>query len=188
MVSNFEIGKQKLIQVFPDLRNDINFKILSPYNAFYNCIAWAMGYTDRWVDHNIYVAGHWWPAGVELEGTTAALIHAFEAEGFVMADNNLPEDGYEKVALYKKRDSDEWTHASKILSENIEHSKFGQGWDGQHSHNVLCNTGIGYENNSYGEVFAYMKRFLPKVPTETQRGKVIVDKKLLEKLKSILKR
>lgn len=157
MALNTTKNRLELIKVFPDLQSDTNFQILSPTTPIYNCIAWAMGYTDRWVDISP-IAGHWWPIGVSRSLSPDALIKAFEAVGFELSNNELPEDNYDKVVLYKKEHIEEWTHATKIISDDVEHSKFGAMWDGQHSHNVLCTTGIGYEQQSYGIAYAYMKR------------------------------
>lgn len=64
MALDTSINRTILANVFPDLAKDTNFKILSECTDVYNCIAWAMGYTDRWVDH-FKGAGHWWPDGVD---------------------------------------------------------------------------------------------------------------------------
>lgn len=139
MALDTPINRQALIKVFPDLKNDLNFTILSDVTYVYNCIAWAMGYTDRWVDPYV-VPGHWWPAGVARNLLSETLIEAFKSEGFELTDNYYPEEGCYKVVLYKKKDADQWTHAARVVTSEIEYSKFGEAWDGQHSHDVLCNT------------------------------------------------
>lgn len=146
-----------MTDVFPDLTDDVNFEILSPETPVYNCIAWAMQLTDRWVSIYDY-PGFWWPDGVEKSMSVNALVHAFEAVGFTLCDNNHFEEGFDKVVLYKDEYADKWTHASRIMSDTSEHSKFGQSWDGTHSHNVLCRTGPGHEEESYGVPYAFMKR------------------------------
>lgn len=185
MALNTSINRQRLISVFPDLGIDANFIILSECSCIYNCIAWAMGYTDRWVD--IYTApGHWWPNGVARNTLSQTLIQAFKAEGFEESDNCLIEEGYSKVVLYKKEFDDEWTHAARLVSSDVEHSKFGLAWDGHHSHNVLCNTSKGKEHQSYGVAYAYMKRReLLNVPTN-MKGNITVDLRNLALLKSKL--
>lgn len=181
------VNRADLINVYPDLAGDANFKILSEPTDVYNCIAWAMGYKDRWVDFN-EAPGHWWPEGVEKSLKCQALIDAFAAEGFELAEDCVPEDGYDKVVLYKYEDFGLWAHASRVLSAEIEHSKFGESWDGQHSHNVLCKTVIGRENDSYGVSFAFMKRRVVKgaVTTVEARGDMTVDVNKLAKAKAQL--
>ena len=185
MALDTSINRQHLINVFPDLARDVNFKILSECSFLYNCIAWAMGYSDRWVDP--YPGpGHWWPDGVIRSITPEALISAFKAEGFELSDNCLPEEGYSKVVLYKKKTAEEWTHATRIVTNDIEYSKFGPAWDGQHSHDVLCNTAIGQEHQSYGIAYAYMKRRLDFQSINTVSGKMTIDPNNLAKLKAKL--
>lgn len=178
MALNSEVNRNELIRVFPDLKDDADFEILSPCSETYNCIAWAMQYDDRWVDGE-NAAGHWWPDGVEREMTSEALIHAFEAVGFVRTDNHEPEEGGDKVVLYKKQDEDEWTHAARVLSGTKEYSKFGKMWDGTHSAGTL--------SNIYGIAYAYMKRERPYKPL-TLRGSISVNQTLLADIKLKLKK
>lgn len=179
---NTQLNRDALSDVFPDLKNDENFEILSPQTPKYNCIAWAMQFEDRWVSIFEY-PGYWWPDGVEKTMSPSALIHAFEAVGFTLCDNSNWEDGFDKVVLYKKADEDQWTHAARIVSETTEHSKFGPSFDGTHSHNVLCATGLGYENQSYGVAYAFMKRSKTfHVPEESLSGNIKTDLDLFRRL------
>lgn len=187
MALDTPINRYSLIYVFPDLANDVNFKILSECTDEYNCIAWAMGYTDRWVDPYIG-AGHWWPMGVARNDKPETLIAAFKAEGFEMSEDIYPEEGYSKVVLYKKMGAEEWTHAARIVTIDIEYSKFGRAWDGLHSHDVLSRTGIGNENQSYGIAYAYMKRRndYSKGKSEVIGGSISVNMENLAKLRAAL--
>lgn len=179
---NTQLNRDALSDVFPDLKNDVNFEILSPQTPKYNCIAWAMQFEDRWVSIFEY-PGYWWPDGVEKTMSPSALIHAFEAVGFTLCDNSNWEDEFDKVVLYKKADEDQWTHAARIVSETTEHSKFGPSFDGTHSHNVLCATGLGYENQSYGVAYAFMKRSKTfHVPEESLSGNIKTDLDLFRRL------
>lgn len=157
MALDTSVNRSFLISVFPDLAKDDNFKILSECTPVYNCIAWAMGYNDRWVSPEFGV-GYWWPDNVPRSMSPDALIEAFQSEGFEISDNSMVEEGYSKVVLYKNLAGDSWTHAARIVTDNVEYSKFGQSFDGQHSHSVLCKTSVGYEYQSYGNAYAYMKR------------------------------
>ncbi len=58
MALDTPFNRQELIRAFPDLGADPNFHILSDTSDVYNCIAWAMGYEDRWVEPEIG-AGLW---------------------------------------------------------------------------------------------------------------------------------
>lgn len=135
--------------VFGDaLKNDSNFKLLSPFSFQYNCIAYAMGMTDRWVDHSD-IPWHWWPP-IEKGDTVEHLKNAFRYFGFEECgmDDHI-DDKYDKVALYHI--SNRWTHAARIVAEGVYHSKFGESYDGQHSSgNVL--------KAQYGNVCSIMRR------------------------------
>lgn len=188
MALDTPINCAALATVFPDLAKDVHFRILSECTCVYNCIAWAMGYTDRWVDI-CDGPGHWWPKGVPRNMKPETLVAAFQSEGFAVAEHSLVEEGYSKVVLYKKRDVEEWTHAARIVTSEIEYSKFGSAWDGQHAHDVLCNTGVGYEDQSYGIAFAYMKRRDDDQQHITRlSGSVAVNPENLAKLRAMLGR
>lgn len=149
-------NREHLINIFPELADDPNFCILSPDVSTYNCIAWAMGFENRWVA-NIDkpcldpdgVKFVWWPVGVEVSTRCEALESAFVALGFERTDSADYEPSYDKAVLYKKDDS--WTHASRIVADGVEHSKFGGLWDAIHG----CNR---FSNSPYGVPFAYMRR------------------------------
>lgn len=189
MALDTPINRQLLINIFPDLARDANFKILSERTPIYNCIAWAMGYTDRWVDPSIVdnIPWLWWPHGAERSYRPEALISAFEAEGFEISDNSKVEEGYSKVVLYKNQNTGKWTHAARIITSDVEHSKFGKAWDGQHSHNVLCHTAKGQEIQSYGIAYAYMKKSITTTPsTPVFSANISIDKNKLAQLKAML--
>lgn len=188
MALDSPVNRSRLADVFPDLADDANFKILSERTDVYNCIAWAMGYTDRWVDPYIG-PGHWWPMGVARDAKPETLVAAFQAEGFEISEDSSLEEGYSKVVLYKKKGAEEWTHAARIVTSDIEYSKFGRAWDGQHSHDVLCRTSIGNELQSYGIAYAYMKRrndYSKKTSAVMRGGSISVNLKNLAKLRAAL--
>lgn len=185
MALNSQENRDELGCVFPDLINDENFEILSPETPVYNCIAWAMQFDDRWVDIEVG-PGCWWPDGVERSMSPSALVQAFEAVGFAVCGNGNLEEDFNKVVLYMNECSGQWTHAARVLSESKEHSKFGQSWDGTHSHDVLCRTRRGCENLSYGVPYAYMKRSISyEMPPFRPAGNIAVDVDLLKTLLGI---
>lgn len=136
-------------EVFGDpLKNDVNFRLLSPFSYQYNCIAFAMGMSDRWVDP-ADIPWHWWPPVAKGE-SVEHLKNAFRYFGFEECGmDDRVDDSYDKVAIYC--DGDRWTHAARIVSEGIYHSKFGESYDGCHSRgNVL--------QAQYGVVCLIMRR------------------------------
>ena len=164
---NTEENRKVLIGYFPHLGSDSHFELLSEQTPVYNCIAWAMGYSDRWVDTE-YSPGHWWPAGVKRSTEPIALFDAFVAEGFEKADDGRFEKGYDKVVLFQK--DGEWTHASRIESNEVEYSKFGGSFDGVHSHNI-------FTGSIYGEEYAYLRRKTSAKPiaSATPQGSIKIN-------------
>lgn len=154
-------GTEKLIEqyynVFPSLREDINFKITSPINNNYNCIAWACNYNDRWMQppngaYPFLDGVFYWPKEAKQGQEIDCLIDAFRKKDYELCDNWEHEDMYQKIALYVKKGTRIWTHAARELRNGFWTSKLGQGNDIQHS------TPFSIEGEMYGEVIYFMKR------------------------------
>lgn len=172
-------NRLRFIALFPDLAQDENFRLESEATDIYNCIAWAMGYDDRWIAP-IEAPGYWWPEGVEKNFMPNTLIDAFIKEGFEICHTYDLEKGYDKVALYKRSilykgmPLEIWSHASRIVAEGIEHCKFGQDCDGRHSLGMVEKTAAGLEELGYGRIFCIMKRPVG-VPKEEPHGEIEID-------------
>lgn len=187
---NTDANRQELIRHFPSLASDPNFRINSPSTASYNCIAWAMGFEKRWVSYcsdpivnAVAIRFIWWPQGVQVSNHRDALIQAFEVLGFEITQDNDYDPYYDKVVLYCK--GSYWTHASRIVANGIEHSKFGELWDAYHSHDIFRGT-------DYGEPFAFMQRphaqkrfYIDKFPLEI--GKISINEDRLQEALNLLK-
>lgn len=98
---------------FPRLNG--NFRILKPASPTYNCIAWSLGITTKWV----------W------EGDTVADFDELNARfGFrrVKGLDFSPAAGYEKIVLYAKRQDGRWvaTHQARQLRSGVWTSKLGK--------------------------------------------------------------
>lgn len=159
-------NRQILINIFPNLGLDGSFVIKSEKTTAYNCIAWAMGFDDRWVDHlpdNDIAKKKWWPDGVARDYNPETLVAAFEKLGFEKCNDDQEEAGYDKVALYKVSPlvnpitfqviaNEGWSHAARVLSANIYHSKIGSSFD------IYHRSGDIFNGPFYGEVFQFMKR------------------------------
>lgn len=130
------------------LEHDSNFVLTSPPSFQYNCIAYAMGMNDRWVDC-ADLPWHWWPP-VNKSMQDSDLIEAFRYFGFEEygLDDSI-DDNYDKVALYHNAGG--WTHAARVVDNGIYHSKFGASYDGTHSRGDVLQT-------QYGEPFVIMRR------------------------------
>jgi hypothetical protein len=130
------------------LERDVNFHLTSPFTYLYNCIAYAMGMQDRWVD-SADLPWHWWPP-VHKGMTETDLIEAFRFFGFEECgmDDSLDAD-YDKVALYCNADG--WTHAARVVGDGVYHSKFGASYNGTHSNGDVLQA-------QYGKPFVIMRR------------------------------
>ena len=130
------------------LEHDGNFHLTSPFTYLYNCIAYAMGMEDRWVD-SANLPWHWWPP-VHKDMDDTDLVEAFRFFGFEECgmDDSIDPD-YDKVALY--RNADGWTHAARVVDNGIYHSKFGASYNGTHSSGDVLQA-------KYGVPFVIMRR------------------------------
>ena len=147
-----EIDRLLLINQVSGLGKDSSFKITSDPTPIYNCIGFAMGMKDVWValGHPSKLPWCWWPPTAPPDENPESLVRAFEYMGFTRCPSNLIEKGFDKVALYEK--NGKWTHAAKILEDNLYHSKMGEAWD------IVHRSGDVFHDDDYGDVFAFMRR------------------------------
>jgi hypothetical protein len=131
---------------FPNL-NHANYKITSPMDNAYNCIAWAYGVKDNWFWPS---EPYFWPDNIRYEETIEAFVELFHSINYEYCDNYLPENNYEKIAIYALNDIP--THAARQLSNGKWTSKLGRNIDIEHN-TLDCLNGP-----AYGEVAVIMKR------------------------------
>ncbi len=130
------------------LELDGNFFLTSPFTYLYNCIAYAMGMEDRWVD-SAGLPWHWWPP-VHKGTNESDLVDAFRYFGFEECGMDDSVDAnYDKVALYCNADG--WTHAARVVGDGVYHSKFGASYNGTHSRGDVLQA-------QYGNPFVIMRR------------------------------
>ncbi len=146
----------QILAAFPGLKSDPDFKITSPQNPNYNCIAWAYHYDNRWMwpggIETKYADGfHFWPDGVGDTTDVSAFIDAFKMKGFEICENADFENGYRKIALYVKPGTTECTHASRQKGDGRWTSKLGP------SHDIQHGTPYTIEGSVYGKVYCIMK-------------------------------
>lgn len=146
----------QILAAFPGLQSDPDFKITSPDNPNYNCIAWAYHSDNRWmwpggIEHKIADCFHYWPEGVDDTTEVAAFISAFEKKGYRICGNADFEHDYTKIALYVIKGTTECTHASRQLRSGKWTSKLGP------SHDIQHGTPYTIEGDVYGNVYCIMK-------------------------------
>ena len=118
----------ELERLFPGLRG-ADYRLASPRDRKYNCIAWAAGDTRRWgwPDPPPEDDGYHWPPGVSNEETLAAFVAAFATLGYLPCEGEAVEFGWEKVALYATADNLP-KHAARQLIDGRWTSKLGR-WE-----------------------------------------------------------
>src|SRR5262245_26433492 len=113
----------KLESLFPRLRRAA-YRVTSPPDKDYNCIAWAAGDTTRWWwpdDDPDNDAIHW-PTDVQRAESLMAFVAAFASLGYVACDSEALESGFEKVALFADAAGIP-THAARQLPNGLWTSK-----------------------------------------------------------------
>ena len=141
---------------FPNL-NSAGYRVESPKDPTYNCIAFAAGDTTRKWDCLVRpLPGYYWPTNARRGDDPEALKSAFEAIGYEKCEDGNPEDGFEKVALYADK-SGYWTHAAKQELDGRWLSKLGDEEDIRH------NTPNCFVGSIYGEIVFFMRRRVVQV-------------------------
>ena len=137
--------EKALIKEVPSLKN-AHFEIASPPTKAYNCVAWAADCSvQRWDPLSGY-----WPDTVERDVVPEALLALYLYLGFEVCDSDLPEEGFQKVAIYAKGSL--WTHAARQLDNGSWTSKLGDFED------ILHESPRSLEGEDYGAVRWIMKK------------------------------
>ena len=138
---------------FPGLRYDDGFRITSPEDADYNCIAWALGRKDCWLwpDEDVDGVSVWPPSSTGDTGVQT-FIDAYKSQGYDVCNSDEYEEGLEKIALYSYPDTKEITHAARQLDGGMWTSKLGPSFDICHS------TPYTIQGRLYGMVVCILSR------------------------------
>jgi hypothetical protein len=144
-----------LEDLFPGLRGTA-FRVTSPKDPVYNCIAFAADETQHWwwPDPD---AVRFWPSGIEWAETHEAFEKAFASLGYTTCETDAPEAGFEKIALFGDQHAIP-THAARQLSDGRWSSKLGELEDIEHELRAL-------EGTEYGLVVLLMRRAFPRPST-----------------------
>jgi hypothetical protein len=139
----------RLEAAFPGLRTT-PFRVTSPADPSYNCIAWAAGGNSDWwwppsADRKSY-----WPAVAPLEVSTIAFVVAYQSLGYTICLDESLEPGSERIALFVDVQGVP-THAARQLANGRWTSKLGQSEDIEHDLRAL-------EGEVYGAAAVILKR------------------------------
>ena len=159
MVKDFTAADKWLRHCFPEVKFDKKYEPTSEPTDRFNCIAWAMRFTDRWVQPS-KGQKFWWPKyhSSSFDCSQQGLVEAFRKIGFDVCDNDFIERGYDKVALYYNTKTNTWTHAARVVGRNEYHSKAGAGYDFHHDNVISRLHNSSNIIESYGIRYVVMKR------------------------------
>jgi hypothetical protein len=142
---------EHLETLFPGLQGTA-YRVTSPADDAYNCIAWVAGDTKQWWWPDVSPK-RYWPAGVPREETLTAFQAAFASLGCVACPTETYEQGFERIALFG--DGKGYPlHAARQLPHGRWSSKTGELEDIEHALHDL-------EGAEYGAVVLIMRRSLP---------------------------
>lgn len=134
--------------LFPGLVGT-SYRITSPVDEVYNCIAWAAGRTTEWW-WPVEVPGNYWPEGIAKTESLPAFQHVFTTLGYAACNGAEVDEGFEKVAIFAD-DQGTPTHAARQLPTGKWSSKLGKLEDIEHD--LLALVGV-----EYGSVAVVMRR------------------------------
>lgn len=126
------------------------YRITSPEDPDYNCVAWGLRDTTRWWSPEPDGTNHW-PADVPAWPSLTAVIEVFEREGYERCEDDGYEEGVEKIAIFTYP-SNEPTHVARQLKGGKWTSKLGVSVDIEHDELGAVSCGL------YGEVAVLMRR------------------------------
>jgi hypothetical protein len=140
---------ERLLAAFPLLRST-PFRVTSPLDPTYNCIAWAAGSVADWWWPLDDVEKTYWPDPAPRTHTLAAFRSAFISVGYSDCSDDSLQPGFEKVAVFADA-AGRPTHAARQLPTGRWTSKLGQAEDIEHDLRAL-------EGELYGTVVLLMMR------------------------------
>jgi hypothetical protein len=144
-------GGEHIEQLFPGLRGK-EWKITSPHERRYNCIAWSASDAAQWLWPGDPADGFYWPEGVERTETLAAFTALYVLLGYAECMDSTHESGHEKIAIFAAPDGVP-THAARQLFNGRWTSKLGRLEDIEHDLLDVC-------GEIYGSVVKVMRRTL----------------------------
>lgn len=159
---NSDENKKNIIELFPLLEHDKDFKITGKPNPNYNCIAWAACVDDAWwwalpLDKRpIHLDGvkYDWPFDAANDSTLQTFTEIFSKLKYVLCNDGDYEDGFRKICIYGNN-TDDVQHAARQHTvgkdKGLWSSKLGQGFRINHG------TAYTIEGDIYGKVLQFMK-------------------------------
>ncbi len=159
---------QYILNNFPKLILDPNFKISSPINVNYNCIAWAGIRDDEfwWPEiepYNLDGVKYKWPFNIENNDKLKFFIELYSKLGYIETSNNIGNEHpkFRKIAVFIKIDplnldilTNTCTHAARQLKNGLWTSKLGR------FHDIVHSNPYDLEGKAYGNIAIILKKSL----------------------------
>lgn len=153
-------SEQRIKRIFENLK-DGEFKLTSPFDSKYNCIAYAADDNSKWwwaVETAMVGNDVFWFNNIPSQATLENFILAFGKLGYQSCENAELEKGFEKVAIYVSTKDEihapkgSLTHMARQLPNGKWTSKLGNDVDISHD-TLQC-----LEGRVYGIVKQILKR------------------------------
>ena len=132
----------------------VDIDVTSQKTNDYNCFAWAAGESDSWWYPSL---DDFWPEGVAEIETISAFVEAFQTVDFEICEDEIFEDGFEKIAIYAN-DYGQPKHAARQINDRLWTSKIGLWEDVQHEYVTNLIIDINGKTIDYGKAVVFMKR------------------------------
>ena len=134
------------------------FEITSEATPTYNCIAWAIGETERWWEGGEF-SGYYWPSDVPTSHALDSLELALRKIGFERSEVGAFDSRYETIAIFEESD-EEYSHVAKALANGHWSSKIGDAEDIEHYELEAL---VG-QRPAYGRFAFFMRRLVSEIP------------------------
>lgn len=164
MALDDEAERRALYEWQPHLKSR-SFKVKSPTDRRYNCVAWAAGDDTKIWSPAVAVGGrilggYYWPDAPALP-TVTAVEAVFESQGYVRThvSDTAVEAGVQKVAIFGYDSMGLLTHAARQCTSGLWASKMGDSADIEHTLRDI-------EGGIFGEVRSLMRKD-PKLDPST---------------------
>jgi hypothetical protein len=145
--AELHLRRGRLLAKYPALASG-HFRITSPRDSSYNCLAFAADETRRCWPPSAFGGLHW-PAGAVAEDTLDGWISAYGTLGYTVSASAELESEWEKIAIYADRDFP--LHVARQLPTGLWTSKLGPQEDIEHEL-------AGLQGEEYGRVAVVLAR------------------------------
>ena len=150
---------QYIKDLFPRIIYDESADIIGPESLNFNCIMYAIGGQRyniwpsyfRPIGYNTDKREVFWPTDLPNSESLNNFIAMFRKFKYELCDDSSYEPDFRKIAIFCYFGTNQVSHASLMIGEDLWASKIGKGHIIQHKLESLC-------GEVYGELRCFMKR------------------------------